>query len=431
MALRYKISILPRAGLSGTLSGRALGAAACFRPLPAVQHDLYQQVVRATDGQYSVFAELGHTPERGTAYLARDLTTGSTVVLLVPPGAESLDVVTALNDAVPANGGRCAACGRELSAWVDACPHCGRSLTPPAGDSPAAAVVAAEAGETVEVVGTVPHVLGGHFFFGRDRIDRRLLAFAAHPQGDGRWWLDTLWEGDPAPPPPAPATSAVAGAAVAPPPSDADPGASFPGPAGLVFDEPAVPRGHSRRVLVAAGLAAGVVLGGAAWALARGGSSQPTVDPRSIATRARTDPAPGAGVLATLAPVGGRAAASTAQRSAKAADASTVPSADSNPRVQRVGQRRIAAERVRVGVRAADGGAVLTIEGDLPSGWMRVVNAGPASGDRAVPLAADVASVVVVEAPGYCPDTLRVTLGVGGLRHWSPVLRGRSVVGDC
>lgn len=168
-----------------------------------MQSDLYQQVVSATDGEYEVLAELGHAPERGTAYLARALADGGAAVLVVPPAAESLDVVGALGEAVPATGGRCASCGSAFTAWADACARCGRSMTPPVVPDVEAGAVAAEAGHQVELLGAVPHARGGLLYFGRDRGDQRLVAYAAHPRSAGGVWLDPLWEADVPPPRPA------------------------------------------------------------------------------------------------------------------------------------------------------------------------------------------------------------------------------------
>lgn len=164
---------------------------------------LLRAVVDAARGEYQVLAQLGHAPDRGSAYLARDLAEGGAAVLVAPPGGNVLDVVGALSDTVPAGGGRCTSCGWAPGTWTPACSRCERSLTPPAASgpaataasTPAAAALAAAAGSAVQMLGLVPHAAGGHVAFGRDRVEPRLVAYAARPLANGGLWLDPMWEG--------------------------------------------------------------------------------------------------------------------------------------------------------------------------------------------------------------------------------------------
>lgn len=74
---------------------------------------------------------------------------------------------------------------------------------------------------------------------------------------------------------------------------------------------------------------------------------------------------------------------------------------------------------------------VLVIVGELPPGWSRVVNELPATMNRTITLTAGRPAVVVVSAPGWCADTLELTLQGDERRDWTPALRGKPWVGDC
>lgn len=417
-----------------------------------MQHDLYQQVAEATRSLYDVRAELGHAPHLGTAYLAQDVAHGGTAVLLVPPGADALDVVPALSDAVPAGGGRCTSCGRALVTWSDVCPQCGRSLTPSPGEELEVGTVAAAAGGALDVVGVVPHARGGQIFFGQDRVDRRLVAFAARPQGDGRFWLDALWEADAASVP-APAGSRwgsdepgvdsgptdTAALGIATPSLARLEAAAYTTDVGSSASD--VPRGEStagrgrRGLLFAVGGGVLVAIGAVAWALTRGGNgaAAPGGTLQAVTTAHAGSVAPAGGTIPVTGAVSGTSTAADSQPGAIAAQgtqAVAVSRADSLRLAQNARRRRLAAERARAAAAFGDS-AVLTIAGDLPSGWVALVNAGGAAGGRTISLPPGVASVVVIEAPGYCPDTLRVAPGAGGRHEWSPVLRSRPTVGSC
>ena len=395
---------------------------------PAVQQShLFHQVVDATRGQYDVLAELGHAPEHGAAYLAHDLATGGAVLLLVPPGADALDVVSALSDTVPAAAGRCTACGSAPATWTDACPHCGRSLVPsPDVVSPATEVIAAEAGRTIEIVGAVPHARGGQLYFGRDRSDQRLLAYAARPQGDARVWLDPLWEGEAAPAIAAPVAAPVAAPQPAPEPAPVPADTRAPIAATL-------PRRTRGTLVAVAAVALVLALGVAAWTRTRSAPS-PAPPPTSSTHRLqRLTP------RATADETTASRAIPRVQHTRPDSVALTVVHAGAIRQTQRAARGRVVAESTRAARIAPIDGAVLTIEGDLPAGWVRAVDTGGASSARTgartsvrtVPLRPGVASVIVVEAPGYCPETLRITLDAGGRQEWEPTLRGRPVIGSC
>jgi hypothetical protein len=75
---------------------------------------------------------------------------------------------------------------------------------------------------------------------------------------------------------------------------------------------------------------------------------------------------------------------------------------------------------------------VLEITGPLPRGWTRFVNALPPIENRTVTLTPTVPGTIVVTAPGWCPDTMRLTMQAATERHeWTPKLRPRPWVGGC
>jgi hypothetical protein len=73
----------------------------------------------------------------------------------------------------------------------------------------------------------------------------------------------------------------------------------------------------------------------------------------------------------------------------------------------------------------------LHIRGELPPGWSRVANQLPPTTNRTVTISENRPAVLVVSAPGYCPDRLELTMTANEEREWHPRLRARSWVGRC
>lgn len=74
---------------------------------------------------------------------------------------------------------------------------------------------------------------------------------------------------------------------------------------------------------------------------------------------------------------------------------------------------------------------VLEIIGELPPGWVRIVNELPANTNRTITLTAGRPAVIIVTAPGWCPDRKELTMQGGEQQNWTPVLRARPWVGSC
>lgn len=385
--------------------------------------ELFQQIVDATRGEYVLHAPLGQSDVLGSAFLAREVATGRTVLLVVPPDAESLDVVGALSDTVPADAGGCAACGFRIGTWIEACPRCDHALLPPPGPGPDANVLRDQLRGTLDVVGSLPHVRGGTMYFGHDAVDGRLTAFVVRPQPDGQLGMDVVWEAGPAvgagaqspflaasaPPAAPPSVDESEQSAIAPEhpsPVYAASGYEAPTPADAGAPAP-------RRRWWPIGLGVGVIAATAAVAVAlthRG--SPPPVRRDSLAAVPPTVVTP----PATL-PTRPDTPATTAA-------GGTSVLVLTNDSIQ------LARRQYRDSVRAARR-ATVTIDGDLPAGWTHTINGARPSGDRDVRLTAGVPALIRIEAPGYCADTLQVTPAPSSHQHWSPTLRGRPVVGEC
>lgn len=74
---------------------------------------------------------------------------------------------------------------------------------------------------------------------------------------------------------------------------------------------------------------------------------------------------------------------------------------------------------------------VLEIVGELPPGWTRIVNELPPNTNRTITLTAGRPAVIIVTAPGWCPDRKELTMQGGEQQNWTPVLRGKPWVGSC
>jgi hypothetical protein len=74
---------------------------------------------------------------------------------------------------------------------------------------------------------------------------------------------------------------------------------------------------------------------------------------------------------------------------------------------------------------------VLNIVGELPRNWSRTANRLLPSTVRTVTLTPGRQGTIVVNAPGWCPDTLVLTMQAAESRNWEPKLRPRPWVGGC
>jgi hypothetical protein len=74
---------------------------------------------------------------------------------------------------------------------------------------------------------------------------------------------------------------------------------------------------------------------------------------------------------------------------------------------------------------------IVSIEGELPAGWSRIVNELPPSINREIDLTPNRPAVITVNAPGFCSDRTERTLAPGDTVRWTPTLRGRPWVGGC
>jgi hypothetical protein len=74
---------------------------------------------------------------------------------------------------------------------------------------------------------------------------------------------------------------------------------------------------------------------------------------------------------------------------------------------------------------------IVSIMGELPPGWQRTVNQLEPSANRQIELTPGRAAVIVLTAPGWCPQRTELTLTAGDSVPWVPNLRPRPWVGDC
>lgn len=371
---------------------------------------LLEQIAAATAGEYHVVGALGETV-RGSAFLARETAGGHLVVLFVPADADELAVLAALGDEVPANAGRCTACGYAPPVWAAACPSCHRPFVLTAVDAHrfAADEVHAAVAHAYDVEGEVAHQAGGSLFFVRDRADGRLVALAGQDDENGQV-LEAVWDAAaPAPPPePAPflAPSAVDDGA------EASTGAYPYGPSEGDYGAPRPRRRWGP--LVAGGVL--VLVAGGAWALWRDDDGD-AARPEATSAAAVSPPGDPAG---TAGPAGAGAAAVPAPEP----PAVTPPPAPAPPREPPAAEERRAAARASV--------AWLQVGGALPTGWAWVINGRPGPSSVTAPLRPNRPVTVRLDAPGYCPVTLQLPpQAPSAVYRWYPQLQGKPMVGDC
>jgi hypothetical protein len=418
-----------------------------------VSQTLLEQIVAATAGEYTIIGPLGETPG-SAAFLAREVATDGLVVLLLAADAEELVVLAALGSEVPANAGRCTECDQAPTGWSADCPHCGRPFVLPAVTAYGFTLddVRAAAAHAYYVEGEVPHLGGGSLFFVRDQVDGRLVALAAQTDADGAHVLRAVWTaaappaaaaygaGDPAArsdagagePAYAGAFAAPAADAWSPEAAHAEPallgadtawGASAP-PSDMPPTMAPAPRRRRRRWMPVAAVAALVAAGGA-WALWAGREVPPE---RTLLAADSVVPTPPLPDSAALGALGGVAATGPDTTTATATATTATTESGTIDRTATPGDSAPAARRTRP--RPAP--ATLILDGTLPAGWTLVIDGRPAPASANVQLPARRNVVVQVSAPGYCPETFRVSAPEPGATvSWSPRLRGQPMVGEC
>lgn len=152
---------------------------------------LYAAVREAAAEVFDVFGELGIGAAGSVVYLAREVQSGSLVVLklepapLGPDGPQYyLDVARELDASIPDVELRCPRCRGTLRQWARFCTHCGLDVSgeaPASGEQESRAALrekvrAATAGQ-YEFLGDIPRAEGGGLvYFARDLRDGKIVA---------------------------------------------------------------------------------------------------------------------------------------------------------------------------------------------------------------------------------------------------------------
>lgn len=387
-----------------------------------MRDELFDQILNATAGEYEIHGELGRD-WTGRAYLAREIASGQHVVLRLPSDSDALEVLPRLSSTVPMAGGVCADCGDALTSWGGRCLACGAPVAGIPAEWPWSASVEASvleevrhaAGDSYEILGAMEQEeTGGTVLFAREVASARLVALALHAgEGDGGRYLAVIWEGPvlarsrPTTSPPRPPTPEAI--IPAPPPADLPPAGG-----GRPASASAAPAPRSRRLLLPA-LLLTALLAAAAFLLARTTpETAPEGELASDSTEWDVSPAP-----TPAMPSDAAAAPSITPPPAM------LPVVDSAPPPVRIPrQERAAAPTAR---RTGE----LQLGGALPPSWTRSVNGRAPTSERTVELTAGKPATIRVEAPGFCPESLRVTLPAGGRETWTPQMKGRPMVGEC
>ena len=365
-------------------------------PLPSGRvHDdeLFRQIREATAQEYKILGELGLDAE-GRAYLARDLSSRDLVVLQVRRDADALEVLPALTDAVPISGGVCPACRSSLQSWSEPCPGCGQRLAEASiADTPEAIWerVVTAAADSYHVRGSLDRVGGaGRIYFAHERETNRLVGLVIQPadaETDCDEVLNEVWT-----------QAAVTSAAVAP--------SSRAGGAVEM-----VPRKRSGLPVAAIGLLILVPVAVAVvWLNNRGAAEVVSGETDTVAavTAAAQPPAP------TAEPPAPAEQPAAPPDAPVQSDRGSIASSPESPPDSVVGQT-----------------GTVTIVGELPTGWFRVVNRARPSNVRKIVLSPNKEYTILVGAKGYCPWTTKVTLKPGQNLPVGPQLDGEPMIGGC
>ncbi|HST57752.1 MAG TPA: hypothetical protein VLK84_03620 [Longimicrobium sp.] len=390
--------------------------------------DLFRTVQEATEDAYDVLGELGHDEAR-IAYLARDLDTGTLVVLALAFDGDEIEVIPRLGPGVPVIGSLCLGCGSPKEGWGDRCAKCdargygAASIVPDGGGEALLGSVRSAAAGTYDVLGALERTGGSPIYFARENGSGRLVGLALQQDPGERegFALVLAWEG------PHTAGGAQSAAVVDSPRYVDEPAIAYAEPwrgepdpdeitdpmlgrprADVGMGAAAAPAPASRRrlgLLTAGGIGV-VVLGGLAlFALQGTGADQrPAPEPTTVAA---VPPAPAPDTTPVLPAV-----------------VPDTPASRPEPRPE-PRERRERTEPAK-----SNRSARVIIDGRLPAGWSWSANGASGSGET-VELRARRPTTITVDAPGFCTESRSFQLSPGEEYRWVLAMRERPLVGEC
>ncbi len=383
--------------------------------------DLFRTVQEATEDAYDVLGELGHDEAR-IAYLARDLDTGTLVVLALAFDGDEIEVIPRLGPGVPVIGSLCLGCGSPKEGWGDRCAQCeargygAASIVPDGGGEALLGSVRSAAAGTYDVLGALERTGGSPIYFARENGSGRLVGLALQQDPGERegFALVLAWEGPhTAGATPLAAVPAYADYAEEPTVAYAEPWRPEPDPDELtdpmLRPRPAAapdPAARRRVGMLTAGGIGVLVLGGLAlFALQGTGADQrPAPEPTTVAA---VPPAPVPDTTPVLPAV-----------------VPDTPAARPEP-------RREPRERPdRDEPAKSNRSARVIIDGRLPAGWSWSANGRSGSGET-VELRPRRPSTITVDAPGFCTESRSFQLSPGEEYRWVLSMRERPLVGEC
>jgi hypothetical protein len=388
--------------------------------------DLFRTVQEATEGAYDVLGELGHDEAR-MAYLARDLDTGTLVVLALAFDGDEIEVIPRLGPGVPVIGSLCLGCGSPKEGWGDRCANCeargygAGSIAPGGGGEALLRSVRSAAAGTYDVLGALERTGGAPIYFARENGSGRLVGLALQQDPGERegFALVLAWEGPSASAAAHPTPAAVVDYADEPAVAYAEPWRPEPAPdeitdpmlgrprATVVDDVPAPAPAPRRRVgMLTVGGIAVLVLGGLALFALQGTGADPRPAPEPTTVAAVPPPAP-----ADTTPVLPAVVPDTPARRPE-------PRAEPRERPERTEPAK------------SNRSARVIIDGRLPAGWSWSVNGQSGSGET-VELRPRRPSTITVDAPGFCTESRSFQLSPGEEYRWVIALRERPLVGEC
>src|SRR3954463_14740390 len=154
---------------------------------------IWEALSRALTGEYDILARLGFGRGDSPVYLARELVTGSLVVLRLPPisgGNDAqeygLEVVRQIDYTLPPMETRCSHCGRTLHQWARFCTKCGQDISGLAPEGRTRDQLLRMAREAAagryEVLGEMTRAEGGGLvYFARELDTGKVVGFQLEP----------------------------------------------------------------------------------------------------------------------------------------------------------------------------------------------------------------------------------------------------------
>lgn len=156
---------------------------------------IWDALARALAGEYDILARLGFGRGDAPVYLARELVTGTLVVLRLPPisaGNDAqeygLEVVRQIDYTLPAVETRCSHCGRTLHQWARFCTKCGQDISGLAPSTEGRTrdqllrLAREAAAGRYEVLGEMTRAEGGGLvYFARELDSGRVVGFQLEP----------------------------------------------------------------------------------------------------------------------------------------------------------------------------------------------------------------------------------------------------------